>query len=46
MMREMLAFAARHQIGAHTEAMAMDEVNAALDRLRAGQARYRVVLTR
>jgi len=46
MMREMLAFAARHRIGAHTEAMAMTEVNAALDRLRAGQARYRIVLTR
>jgi len=46
MMREMLAFAARHQIGAHTEAMAMTEVNAGLDRLRAGQVHYRVVLTR
>jgi len=41
----MLAFAARHGIQAKTETFAMDQVNPALDKVRQGQARYRVVLT-
>jgi uncharacterized zinc-type alcohol dehydrogenase-like protein len=40
----MLAFAARHAIGPATEHFPMSRVNEALDRLRAGQARYRIVL--
>lgn len=41
---EMLAFAARHRIGATIETMPMAEVNTALDKVRAGKARYRMVL--
>jgi uncharacterized zinc-type alcohol dehydrogenase-like protein len=41
---EMLAFAARHHIGATVEVMPMAKVNAALDKVRAGKARYRMVL--
>lgn len=41
---EMLAFAARHRIGATVEVMPMAQVNAALDKVRAGKARYRMVL--
>ncbi len=41
---EMLAFAARHRIGATVEVMPMAQVNAALDKVRAGNARYRMVL--
>jgi uncharacterized zinc-type alcohol dehydrogenase-like protein len=41
---EMLAFAARHRIKATAEIMPMGQVNAALDKVRAGQARYRMVL--
>ncbi len=42
--QEMLQFAARHGIQAKTEVMAMSEINQALDRVRAGKARYRMVL--
>lgn len=40
----MLDFCARHDIKPKTEVFKMSEVNAALDHLRAGKARYRVVL--
>ncbi|MDX1995533.1 MAG: hypothetical protein SF029_24325 [bacterium] len=40
----MLEFSARHNIIAQTEAMPLSQVNAALDRVRANEARYRVVL--
>ena len=40
----MLEFCARHGIEAVTEHFPMSEVNEALDHLRAGKARYRVVL--
>lgn len=40
----MLDFAARHGIGAQVERFPMSRVNEALDHLRAGKARYRVVL--
>jgi len=42
----MLAFAARHQIAALTEIFPFEQVNEALERLRRGQARYRIVLSR
>jgi uncharacterized zinc-type alcohol dehydrogenase-like protein len=42
----MLRFAARHDIRPQIETFPMAEVNAAVDHLRAGRARYRVVLTR
>ena len=42
--REMLDFAARHQIGAQVEVLPMSEVNTALDRLRRNEVRYRFVL--
>jgi uncharacterized zinc-type alcohol dehydrogenase-like protein len=41
---EMLGFAARHNIGAMAEVMPMAQVNAALGKVRAGKARYRMVL--
>ncbi len=41
---DMLDFCARHGIAAQTESFPMSEVNAALDHLRAGKARYRIVL--
>lgn len=41
---KMLEFAHRHNIAPEVEAFAMEDVNAALDHLRAGKARYRVVL--
>ncbi|MDF0605814.1 NAD(P)-dependent alcohol dehydrogenase [Neisseriaceae bacterium TC5R-5] len=41
---EMLAFCARHQIAPQVEHFALSEVNAALDHLRAGKARYRLIL--
>jgi uncharacterized zinc-type alcohol dehydrogenase-like protein len=44
--RDMLDFCGRHDIAAQTEDYPMDQVNEALDHLRAGKARYRVVLTR
>jgi uncharacterized zinc-type alcohol dehydrogenase-like protein len=43
-MREMLEFAARHQIGAQVEVLPMSEVNTALERLRRNDVRYRFVL--
>ncbi|MFM0204038.1 NAD(P)-dependent alcohol dehydrogenase [Paraburkholderia fungorum] len=42
--QQMLEFCDRHKIGPITEYFAMAEVNKALDHLRAGTARYRVVL--
>jgi uncharacterized zinc-type alcohol dehydrogenase-like protein len=42
--RQMLDFAARHGIKAQTEVMPMSEVNAAIERVRRNQARYRMVL--
>jgi len=40
----MLAFCARHSIAPVTETFPMSKVNDALEHLRAGQARYRIVL--
>jgi len=42
----MLDFAARHHISPVIETFPMEQVNDALARLRSGQARYRIVLTR
>ena len=42
---KMLAFSARHGIAPVTEMFPMSRVNDALDHLRAGKARYRIVLT-
>ncbi len=42
--QEMLGFSARQNIVAQTELVKMSEVNAALDRVRSNQAKYRVVL--
>jgi uncharacterized zinc-type alcohol dehydrogenase-like protein len=41
---DMLAFAARHGIAPVTETFPLTKVNAAIDHLRAGKARYRIVL--
>ena len=41
---KMLDFCARHQIAPVTETFAMKDVNAALDHLRSGKARHRIVL--
>ena len=41
---EMLDFSARHGIEAQVEVMPMYQVNEALDKVRANQARYRIVL--
>lgn len=43
--REMLAFAAKHRIGAEVETAPMAEVNAAILRVRENRVRYRMVLT-
>jgi alcohol/geraniol dehydrogenase (NADP+) len=43
--REMLDFAARHAIEAEVEVFPMEKASDALGRVRAGDARYRVVLT-
>lgn len=43
-MRRMLAFAARHRIAPIIERMPMEKANEAIDRVRAGQARMRIVL--
>ena len=43
---KMLDFTARHGIKPVIETFAMDQVNQAMDRLRSGQARYRIVLSR
>ncbi len=42
--RKMLEFCARHGIGAITTSFPLSKVNEALDHLRAGKARYRIVL--
>jgi len=42
---KMLEFCARHQIAPVTENFPLSQVNEALEHLRAGQARYRIVLT-
>jgi len=44
--RHMLDFTARHQIKPVTEQFRFEQVNEALARLKSGQARYRVVLSR
>lgn len=44
--RHMLDFAARHRIAPVTEHFPMDRVNDAMEHLRAGNARYRIVLDR
>ena len=44
MIKDMLDFAARHHIGAQTEVFPLAQVNAALDKVRRNEARYRVVL--
>jgi uncharacterized zinc-type alcohol dehydrogenase-like protein len=44
-MTEMLQFSARHKIEAQVEVMPMQQINQALDRLKANKARYRIVLT-
>jgi uncharacterized zinc-type alcohol dehydrogenase-like protein len=41
----MLEFSARHSIAPITETFPMSKVNEPLDHLRAGNARYRIVLT-
>jgi uncharacterized zinc-type alcohol dehydrogenase-like protein len=41
----MLAFSARHGIAPTTETFPMSRANEALEHLRAGKARYRIVLT-
>lgn len=43
-MRQMLDFAARHDIAPQVEVFPMTDVNSALDRLRANAVRYRAVL--
>ncbi|MCG7546178.1 NAD(P)-dependent alcohol dehydrogenase [Pseudoalteromonas sp. MM17-2] len=43
---KMLDFAAQHNIAPQIETFKFDDVNAALDHVREGKARYRVVLTR
>lgn len=43
---QMLEFAARHDIKPVIETFPFDQVNEALDRLRSGEARYRIVLSR
>jgi len=42
--REMLAFAARHGVRAQSEVLPLDRVNEAIARVRANEARYRMVL--
>lgn len=44
--RKMLEFAARHQVAPVTEHFPMDRVNDAMEHLRSGKARYRIVLDR
>ncbi len=44
MIKEMLNFAARHNITAQTEVLPLAQVNAALDKVRKNKARYRMVL--
>ncbi len=42
---QMLEFCARHKIAPVTENFPLSRINAALDHLRAGKARYRIILT-
>ncbi|TWU08121.1 NADPH-dependent aldehyde reductase Ahr [Stieleria varia] len=44
--RQMLDFVARHQIAPMTEVFPMNQINEAMERLRNGSPRYRIVLTR
>jgi len=44
-MKKMIDFAARHGIAPQTETYKMSQANEALEHLRAGKARYRIVLT-
>lgn len=44
MIKDMLGFAARHNIEAQTEVLPLAQVNAALDKVRRNEARYRMVL--
>jgi uncharacterized zinc-type alcohol dehydrogenase-like protein len=44
--RKMLEFAARHEIAPVTEHFPMSRVNDAMEHLRSGKARYRIVLDR
>ncbi|MCE9604609.1 MAG: NAD(P)-dependent alcohol dehydrogenase [Planctomycetia bacterium] len=44
MIADMLEFCARHQIGPQVEHFKMSDVNAAMERLESGKARYRIVL--
>jgi len=44
MIKEMLAFAARHNIKAKTEVLPLDQVNVAVEKVRTNKARYRMVL--
>jgi alcohol/geraniol dehydrogenase (NADP+) len=46
LIRETLAFAAEHGIGAQVETAPLTEVNAAVQRVRENRVRYRMVLTR
>ena len=41
---EMLEFSARHSIAPITETFPMSKINDAIERLRSGKARYRIVL--
>lgn len=43
---QMLAFAAHHEIAPQVETFPLDQVNEAVDHLRSGKARYRIVLKR
>lgn len=44
-MREMLSFATAHDIAPQVECLPMSQVNEAIERLKANQVRYRMVLT-
>ena len=44
--RKMLNFAARHDIKPVTEHFSFDQVNDAMEHLRSGKARYRIVLSK
>ena len=41
----MFDFANRHQIQPQVEMFPMDDINAAIDRLKSGEARYRIVMS-
>ncbi|MCG8365831.1 MAG: hypothetical protein MJA27_21170, partial [Pseudanabaenales cyanobacterium] len=43
-MQEMIEFAAIHQIKPMVETMSLNQVNEAMDKVAANQARYRIVL--